>query len=88
LEQAKWRARQSAEWKAFHTAVRYATRDDQSHPLRDAILKYIELPPILPQPGPDEKLETDLTIMGSRLASRASDMFFGLTLPIGNPRLC
>jgi len=58
LEQAKWRARQSAEWKAFHTAVRYATRDDQSHPLRDAILKYIELPPILPHPGPDEKLET------------------------------
>jgi hypothetical protein len=41
-------------WEQYHIAVRYATCDNRAHPLREAILKYTDLPPILPQLGPND----------------------------------
>ena len=50
-----------AEWEAWHIAIRYSTPDNRSHPLREILLRYIDLPPILPHPGPNDNAlpETD-----------------------------
>jgi hypothetical protein len=46
-------------WEAWHVAIRYSTRDNQSHPLRETLLKFIDLPPILPHPAPDDNPITE-----------------------------
>jgi len=43
-----------AVWEVWHIAIRYLTRDNEPHPLRETLLKYIDLPPILPHPGPND----------------------------------
>jgi len=45
-----------AVWEAWHIAIRYLTHDNQPHPLRETLLKYIDLPPILPPPGPNHNV--------------------------------
>jgi hypothetical protein len=47
-------------WDRWHTEMLYATSDNQPHPLRETLLQYIDLPPILPHPGPNDNPITEL----------------------------